>query len=249
MHCVTYAYMVRCDNIIFMDQFNLIIKKELAAGINLSIINLIDHLLERAIDIHASDIHIDPQEKGIRVRFRVDGVLEDIHPLPKNIHGEMISRIKILSGLRTDEHNAAQDGRFRSIVSNKGIIDVRVSIAPTYHGENAVLRILSDNAENFTLNTLGFTETDQKKIMNAIKKPSGMILVTGPTGSGKTTTLYTIIKMLNSKEISIITIEDPIEYAVADVEQIQVNTRTVPFYAKIRMLLWLAKFVILKLPA
>ena len=226
MHCVTYAYMVRCDNIIFMDQFNLIIKKELAAGINLSIINLIDHLLERAIDIHASDIHIDPQEKGIRVRFRVDGVLEDIHPLPKNIHGEMISRIKILSGLRTDEHNAAQDGRFRSIVSNKGIIDVRVSIAPTYHGENAVLRILSDNAENFTLNTLGFTETDQKKIMNAIKKPSGMILVTGPTGSGKTTTLYTIIKMLNSKEISIITIEDPIEYAVADVEQIQVNTRT-----------------------
>ena len=218
--------MVRCDNIIFMDQFNLIIKKELAAGINLSIINLIDHLLERAIDIHASDIHIDPQEKGIRVRFRVDGVLEDIHPLPKNIHGEMISRIKILSGLRTDEHNAAQDGRFRSIVSNKGIIDVRVSIAPTYHGENAVLRILSDNAENFTLNTLGFTETDQKKIMNAIKKPSGMILVTGPTGSGKTTTLYTIIKMLNSKEISIITIEDPIEYAVADVEQIQVNTRT-----------------------
>ena len=213
-----------------MDEFNSIIEKELAAGTNLSIINLIDHLLRHASNIHASDIHIDPQEKIVRIRFRIDGVLEDSHSLPKDIHGEIISRIKVLSGLRTDEHNAAQDGRFRSIISNSedisGSVDVRVSIVPTYHGENAVLRLLSDNAENFTLETLGFTRTDQKKILNTINKPSGMILVTGPTGSGKTTTLYTIIKMLNSKEISIITIEDPIEYAVEDVEQIQVNART-----------------------
>ena len=213
-----------------MDEFNTIIKKELAAGPNLSIINIIDHLIKYASRIRASDIHIDPQEKGLRIRFRVDGVLEDAHPLPKDIHGEIISRIKILSGLRTDEHNAAQDGRFRSIISNSenmsGSVDIRVSIAPTYHGENAVLRLLSDNAENFTLQTLGFTRADQEKILRAIKKPSGMILVTGPTGSGKTTTLYTLIKMLNSKEISIVTIEDPIEYAVNEVEQIQVNPRT-----------------------
>jgi type IV pilus assembly protein PilB len=213
-----------------MDEFNKILEKELSAGANVSIINIIDHLIKYACHIHASDIHIDPQDKGVRIRFRIDGVLEDAQPLPKNIHGEIISRIKVLSGLRTDEHHAAQDGRFRSIISQtenpSGSVDVRVSIAPTYHGENAVLRLLSDNAENFTLDSLGFTGTDQKKILNAIKKPSGMILVTGPTGSGKTTTLYTLIKMLNSKEISIVTIEDPIEYAVDSVEQIQVNART-----------------------
>ncbi|MBI5139720.1 type II/IV secretion system protein [Candidatus Nomurabacteria bacterium] len=209
-----------------MEKLNLLIKKELAAGTNISIINLVDHLLECAYFIGASDIHIDPQESKVRVRLRIDGVLEDAHSLPKEIHSEIISRIKILSGLRTDEHSAAQDGRFRSTVSNKNAIDVRVSIAPTYHGENVVLRILSDNAENFTLSALGFTEEDQEKIKKAIKKSSGMILVTGPTGSGKTTTLYTLIKMLNRKEISIVTIEDPIEYAVEGVEQIQVNPRT-----------------------
>jgi len=209
-----------------MSEFDTIIEKELAQGANLSIINLIDHLVKHACNIHASDIHIDPLEKVLRVRFRIDGVLEDSHSLPKNIHSEIISRIKVLSGLRTDEHQAAQDGRFRSIVSNTGSVDVRVSIVPTYHGENAVLRLLSDNAENFTLNTLGFTKQDQQKIIQAINKPNGMILLTGPTGSGKTTTLYTLIKMLNSKEISIVTIEDPIEYAVDGVEQIQVNPRT-----------------------
>jgi len=209
-----------------MDEFNKIIKRELAAGANLSIINLIDELLKHAAAIRASDIHIDPQERAVRLRFRVDGVLEDALPLPKNIHSEIISRIKVLSQLRTDEHHSAQDGRFRSIIAGSGSVDVRVSIAPTYHGENAVLRLLSDNVENFTLETLGFSAPDQRKILQAIKKPSGMILVTGPTGSGKTTTLYTLIKMLNSKEISIVTIEDPIEYAVEGVEQIQVNSRT-----------------------
>ncbi len=209
-----------------MDEFNSIIERELSQGMNISIINLIDHLIKHACNINASDIHIDPQDKEVRVRFRIDGVLEDSHTMPKEIHSEIISRIKVLSGLRTDEHQAAQDGRFRSIIPDGGSIDVRVSIVPTYHGENAVLRLLSDNSENFTLETLGFTAIDQEKILHAIKKPTGMILVTGPTGSGKTTTLYTILKMLNSKEISIITIEDPIEYAVQDVEQIQVNPRT-----------------------
>jgi type IV pilus assembly protein PilB len=104
----------------FMEEFNKIIERELSAGPNISIINLIDHFLQYASKIHASDIHIDPQDKILRVRFRIDGVLEDMHPLPKDIHGEIISRIKVLSGLRTDEHNAAQDGRFRSIIADVG---------------------------------------------------------------------------------------------------------------------------------
>lgn len=209
-----------------MDEFNTIIKKELATGANISIISLIDHLIKHACDVNASDIHIDPLSSSVRIRFRIDGVLEDSHSLPSNIHGEIISRIKILSQLRTDEHYSAQDGRFRSIIPDGGSVDVRVSIVPTYYGENAVLRLLSSNRENFTLETLGFGKAEHKKILQAIKKTSGMILVTGPTGSGKTTTLYTLIKMLNSNDISIVTIEDPVEYAVDGIEQIQVNHRT-----------------------
>ncbi len=206
--------------------FNEIIKKELSQGANLSIINLIDHLINHAYSISASDIHINPLEKSVRVRFRIDGVLENSYSFPIDIHSEIISRIKVLSGLRTDEHHAAQDGRFRSIISNLGSVDIRVSIAPTYYGENIVLRLLADQAELFTLETLGFAESDQQKIIRAIKKSHGMVIVTGPTGSGKTTTLYTMIKILNSSTVSIVTIEDPIEYAIENINQIQLDQRT-----------------------
>ncbi len=200
---------------------------ELDRGNDISIINLIDCLVEKAHHLRVSDIHIDPTANNMRVRFRIDGVLEDAYSFPKNIHSEIISRIKVLSKLRTDEHQAPQDGRFRYILVETGeFIDLRVSIVPTYYGENAVLRLLSDKAEHFTLESLGFSEKDREKILEAIKKPNGMILVTGPTGSGKTTTLYTLIKMLNSPEVSIITIEDPIEYAVSDIKQIQVNSKS-----------------------
>lgn len=195
-------------------------------GEKLSIINLIDYLIEHAQNFRASDIHIDPCQEDIRVRLRIDGVLQDTFVFPKNIHSEVIMRIKILTGLRTDEHQAAQDGRFRYLMDNAGPIDVRVSIAPTYYGENAVLRLLSDKAEEFTLGTLGFTADNQKKINRAIRRPYGMILATGPTGSGKTTTLYTILKILNTPEVSIITVEDPIEYSITGINQIQVNPRT-----------------------
>ena len=203
------------------------IKEEVAKGEGASIINLVDYLIERAHEIGASDIHIDPSEKNVRVRMRIDGVLHNICELTKKIHPEMISRIKVLSRMRTDEHESTQDGRFRySFPNTNKFIDTRVSIAPTYHGENAVLRLLSDKAGNFNLESLGFSESDREKITSALKKPSGMIQATGPTGSGKTTTLYTLIKMLNSKDVSIVTIEDPIEYAVDGVEQIQINSRT-----------------------
>ncbi|HEY4490098.1 MAG TPA: GspE/PulE family protein [Candidatus Paceibacterota bacterium] len=199
---------------------------ELKKAPQISIIGLIDALIEDANDKGASDIHIDPNETEIRVRLRIDGVLQNAFKLPQSIHSEVISRIKILSRLRTDEHQMTQDGRFRHIFLDGSFVDVRVSIAPTYYGENAVLRLLSDRAESFTLETLGFSQSDQEKIKKAMKRHGGMILSTGPTGSGKTTTLYTMVKMLNRSDISIVTIEDPIEYSITGVEQIQVNFRT-----------------------
>jgi type IV pilus assembly protein PilB len=202
------------------------IEKELALGNHMSIIRMVDYLVECGQELRASDIHLDPEEKIVRIRFRIDGVLQDLYELPKNLHEEVISRVKILAGLRTDEHQTAQDGRFRRNLDSGASIDVRVSIVPTYYGENVVMRLLSDGAVEFTLKNLGFSEGNQKKIVNAIKKPYGMILATGPTGSGKTTTLYTLVKMLNTKEVSIITIEDPIEYSISGINQIQSNPRT-----------------------
>lgn len=197
-----------------------ILKKE-----DISIIQLVDALIEDAQQMRASDIHIDPKEKEVAIRFRTDGVLQDVAILPKDIQQNIISRIKVLAGLRTDEHQSAQDGRFRILIEKKPPIDVRVSIAPTFYGENVVMRLLSERDDDFTLRALGFSEDDAKKITTASKQPFGMILATGPTGSGKTTSLYSILKMLNQRETSIITIEDPIEYSIEGINQIQVNPR------------------------
>jgi type IV pilus assembly protein PilB len=199
------------------------VAQELAKGANLSIIALVDCLVAEAQESGASDVHIDPSVEGIRVRFRIDGVLQEVFKFPNDIHNEVISRIKVIAGLRTDEHQATQDGRFRIVLPSSATVDVRISIMPTYHGENVVLRLLSDHTDSFTLDHLGFSPGDQEKIRRAAKKPTGMILSTGPTGSGKTTTLYTLIKMLSTPEVSIITIEDPIEYSVGGIEQIQVS--------------------------
>ncbi len=205
----------------------LTVEQELAKGQNISIINLVDCLIEKAQKNRASDIHIVPSPAGIRVRLRIDGVLQESYVFPKEIHGEIVSRIKVIAGLRTDEHQATQDGRFRLVFpGSEEYVDIRVSIVPTYHGENVVMRLLSDKAQNYTLQMLGFNEKDSEKILKAIRKPNGMILATGPTGSGKTTTLYTLVKLLNNPEVSIITLEDPIEYAVEGIQQIQVNAHT-----------------------
>jgi type IV pilus assembly protein PilB len=201
------------------------IKQELAKGIGASVIKLVAFMIEEAQTLRASDIHIDPQNETIRVRYRIDGVLNDFHNLPMRLQSEVISRIKILSGLRTDEHQAPQDGRLRMVVGGNQL-DVRVSVAPTYYGENAVLRLLSDKAEAFTLESLGFSKENIAKIEAAARKPYGMILATGPTGSGKTTSLYTLLKGLNTEGVSIITIEDPVEYSIDGIQQIQVNSRT-----------------------
>jgi len=207
------------------------VTQELVKGPALSIIALIDALIEEAHNLRASDIHIDPTEKEVTVRMRIDGVLQDAYSFPKTILSEVVARIKILAGLRTDEHQTPQDGRFRIVLEEAPPIDVRVSIAPVYYGENAVLRLLSEHAEKFALETLGFGKQEENKLEQAIQKPYGMILATGPTGSGKTTTLYTLLKQLNTKEVAIITIEDPIEYAIEGISQMQVNNNTALTFA------------------
>ncbi|MBI4160695.1 MAG: type II/IV secretion system protein [Candidatus Yanofskybacteria bacterium] len=202
------------------------IEKELQDEANISIVTLVDRLIEYALKSRSSDIHIDPAENDLRVRFRVDGVLYDAFSFPKSIKSEVVSRIKVLSGLRTDEHQTAQDGRFRINFDGSNPLDIRVSIVPTYYGENATLRLLADQTEELTLENMGFNSVDRAKVLRAAKRPYGMILATGPTGSGKTTSLYALLRMLHTKDVSIITIEDPVEYAVHGVNQIQVNQRS-----------------------
>src|SRR3990167_1508725 len=202
------------------------IEKEISLpSSDISIIKLVDSIVTDAYNSRASDVHIDPGEEKVHVRFRIDGVMHNIFALPKDIQEEIISRIKVLSGLRTDEHQAAQDGRFKFKTGDKSF-DVRVSITPTYYEENAVMRILAEPEQGFSVDNLGFSKRNLATVKKNIAKPYGMILVTGPTGSGKTTTLYTILKELNQPAVSIITIEDPIEYSIEGIEQIQVNPRT-----------------------
>ena len=200
--------------------------QEVEKGVLASAVILLEILIEQAYITKASDIHIDPSHEGLIIRLRVDGVLQVVHTLPLLLHAELISRLKILCGLRTDEHATAQDGRLRHICRDGNVIDIRISIMPLYYGENTVLRLLVGGTETYSLETLGFTAINQSNILIAMKKPYGMILATGPTGSGKTTTLYTLLSLQDATQTSIVTLEDPIEYAINGVNQIQVNPRT-----------------------
>lgn len=189
---------------------------------DLPVIRIVDTLLEYAIFENASDIHIEPTDKEVVARFRVDGVLRDVMTMPKKIHSGLVARIKILSNLKLDEHRLPQDGRFK--IANKDYqISFRVSIIPIFDGEKIVMRLLNESAQVLTLEQLGFQKNVYQIIKQNIKKPNGMILVTGPTGSGKTTTLYTILHLLNTPDINITTIEDPVEYRMPRVNQSQVN--------------------------
>src|SRR3989344_3372146 len=182
-------------------------------------------LIESAYQDKASDIHIEPQEKDSLIRFRIDGILHDVLFLPKNFHDRVISRIKILSRLRTDEHLSAQDGKMRAKLEEEDL-DIRVSILPIADGEKAVLRLLAARYRQFSLIDLGMNEEDLKRVTSAYNKSYGMVLSTGPTGCGKTTTIYAILKILNTREKNITTIEDPVEYRIMGVNQIQTNPKT-----------------------
>ncbi len=192
---------------------------------------MVDALLRYGHESKASDVHIEPHPQKIVVRFRIDGVMHDIFDLPKYMHDVIMTRIKILAKMRTDEHRAAQDGKL-SFEAGDDRVDVRVSIVPVTEGENVVMRLLSSKSRQYSLSDVGLSDADRAKIESAIENPHGMILVTGPTGSGKTTTVYAMLKILNTRDVHIATIEDPVEYEIDGVSQIQVNTRTNLTFAK-----------------
>jgi len=187
-------------------------------------IQIVDMLITNGYDRDASDIHIEPFEEYTLVRFRVDGLLQDVVKIPADFHAHLISRIKVIAHLRTDEHQTPQDGKIHFKMTNEEI-DIRVSIVPTTDGENVVMRILSDRAASYTLEDIGMLKSDLVRFEKIIKKPWGMILATGPTGSGKTTSLYAMLKILNQKHVNTSTIEDPVEYNIEGITQIQVNPK------------------------
>lgn len=219
------------------EEFNVIIeenlKKALAAGgevdlgklaQDIPIVTILNSIMERAVNLDASDIHIEPFVEYILVRYRTEGIMNDILTLPKEIHSIIVARVKILANLLIDEHSKPQDGRFR-FQMNDDSVDVRVNIMPVFHGEKVEMRLLKGAGRIITLSDLGFSPQSLKIVENGIKKTFGMLLVTGPTGSGKTTTLYATLHILNTSKVNIATIEDPIEYDIPRVNQTQVNPK------------------------
>ena len=186
------------------------------------IIAFVNLLLEHAYDNRASDIHIEPMKNEVNVRFRIDGILHEVTTYPKNLHEKIVFRVKIMSRIRTDEHAMAQDGRFDYSIGTNAF-DVRVSVLPVTTGENVVMRLLSDRLRRLKLEELGFGEHALENVRNALKKPFGMIIAAGPTGSGKTSTLYAILEALSKAQLNIMTIEDPVEYDIPRIRQTQVN--------------------------
>ena len=179
-------------------------------------------ILEYAVKSHASDVHIEPLEKALKIRCRVDGVLREIMQLPKSIEPALVSRIKILSNLKIDEHRIPQDGQFAVNVAGKEV-DLRIAISPVVWGEQVVIRLLDKSGSSFNLEDMGYAGRALRAIRKGIKRPNGMILTSGPTGSGKSTSLYALIKEIKDDTVNIVTLEDPVEYKMDGVNQIQVN--------------------------
>lgn len=188
------------------------------------IITIVNTIIEHAASLGASDIHFEPFENKLIIRYRIDGILNEILNLPHLIAPILVARVKVLANLQIDIHNTPQDGRFRFSMEDQ-FVDVRVSIIPTFHGEKAEMRLLKGSIRPLTLYELGLPRDGLEKLGIAIQKPKGMILVTGPTGSGKTTTLYAILGILNTPKVNITTIEDPVEYDIQGVNQTQVNVK------------------------
>ncbi len=204
---------------------------EIVAGQTRVAPEIIDEIVADALAFKASDIHFEPQEKEVVVRFRIDGVLHEAGRFTKEVYENILNRIKVLAHLRIDEHFSAQDGAIR-FAKEKTTVDMRVSVIPVLDGEKITIRLLAEYVKGFTFSDLGVSDKDQAVFLGAAKKPFGMILVTGPTGSGKTTTLYALLKMLNDPTVNITTIEDPVEYKILGVNSIQVNLQTNLTFAK-----------------
>jgi type II secretory ATPase GspE/PulE/Tfp pilus assembly ATPase PilB-like protein len=204
---------------------------EIASGQTRLAPEIIDAIVNDALAFKASDIHFEPQEKEVVVRFRVDGVLQEAGRLDKEIYENILNRIKVQARMRLDEHFSSQDGAIR-FAKDKGVVDMRVSVIPTLDGEKIAIRLLAEYVKGFTFADLGVSEADQAVFLRVARKPFGMVLVTGPTGSGKTTTLYALLKLLNEPTVNITTIEDPVEYKIVGVNSIQVNPQTNLTFAK-----------------
>lgn len=201
------------------------------------VVRLVNLILDEALNARASDIHFEPYEKFFRVRYRIDGALKEAYSHSRDMYGALVARIKIMGNLNITERRVPQDGRFRTKIGEREI-DFRVSVLPMYFGEKIVLRILDRGGLKTGLDKLGFTKKPTGIFAEAIKNPYGMILVTGPTGSGKSTTLYTILNTMNTPERNIMTVEDPVEYQVEGITQTQVNTEVgVTFASGLRALL------------
>ncbi len=212
-------------------------KDILAMATEAPIIKLVNHILFQAVKRGASDIHIEPFEKELRVRYRIDGVMYDVMTPPKRIQGALVSRIKIMANLNIAEKRVPQDGRITIKVADKAF-DIRVSVLPVAFGERVVMRLLDKSRSFAHMKDLGFSERDYKVITAAIARPNGIIYVTGPTGSGKTTTLYSVLSELNKPEVNIITVEDPIEYQMAGIGQVAVREKVgMTFAAALRSIL------------
>jgi len=212
-------------------------KLAIKAATETPLVQSLNLIIDEAVKARASDVHIEPEEARVRIRYRIDGTLHDTMSLPPNIHRALISRIKILSQLNIADHFRPQDGQF-SAESKGREIDVRVATAPTVWGERATLRLLDKSLAVLGLSELGMLPDSLAKYENMLKVPYGMILISGPTGAGKTTTLYASINSLDTQERNIITIEDPAEYRFKDINQIQVNTQAgITFASGLRSIL------------
>ncbi len=192
------------------------------AAADLPIVSIVDNIIAYAVSLHSSDVHLEIFEDGILVRYRVDGILHEIMKMPKSVHSTIIARIKLLSALKIDEHYKPQDGRIRYKIGTD-MLDIRVAIIPTFNGEKITMRLLTAAQRPLALSEVGMLEETEKIVIDNIKKSYGMVLVCGPTGSGKTTTLYSILNILNRPEVNIVTVEDPIEYNLKYVNQTQIN--------------------------
>ncbi len=207
-------------------------ERDIMSGANEApIIKLVNYILYQAVKIRASDIHISPQEKEIRIRYRIDGIMHTMMTPPKRIQSAIASRIKIMGGMNIAEKRKTQDGRIEIKAADQPI-DIRVSVLPAKFGENIVMRLLYKDRNFASMNNLGFSDRDLKMIESIITSPNGIILVTGPTGSGKTTTLYSILNTLNTPTVNIITVEDPVEYQMTGITQVQVNEKAELTFAK-----------------
>ena len=186
---------------------------------------MVDSIIIHAIENGASDVHLEPQQRWIKVRLRVDGLMRESMQLPKWVQGPIVSRIKIMSGMDIAERRVCQDGKIKVRIGDKAL-DIRVSSLPTQYGETVVMRILDPKSAVSDLKSVGFLKEDESRVIEMIDRPQGVVIITGPTGSGKTSTLYAMIEHIKGEEINIITIEDPIEYELKGVNQVSVNEKT-----------------------